>query len=897
MIPKVFSDIWAALAPSLGNHLWQSTLFASVIALLTLALRNNRAQLRYGLWLTASVKFLIPFSLLTGMGSYLGSTRARASAPAETSLYFAMEQVSQPFTRLTAAALPHATPQTALQSLSHLFPALLLVWLCGFGVVLFVWWVRWRRVSAAVHEAERLREGREVETLRRLETTAGMPKQIEILSSHTSLEPGIFGIARPVLLWPVGITGRLEDDHLKSILAHELLHIRRHDNLAAAMHMLVEAVFWFHPLVWWMGTRLVEERERACDEEVVESGSDPQVYAESILKICEFCVGPTLACISGVTGAELKSRITRIMSDRIARKLDLRRKLLLGAAFILVIAAPIAAGMLHANPRRVDSQTQNTTPALPAFTSVSITPNRLGSDRLPLIMFGPDGVSFKNASLQEVIRLAYGVEDDRIVGAPAWLASDKYDVEARGSSDADDPRKLSPDQRVSEQGRILQAVLGDRLKLVLHRETRDLSVLTLAIAKGGPKVQESKPGDTYPNGFKGPGPDGVARPGGIHFAGNNKLIAQGVPIRTLQSHLSWQLRRTILDETGLSGTYDFTLQMPDSVPLGIDNPAPPESYEPALSTAIEQQLGLKLEPRKASMEVLVIDHVEKPELQSEAASSKLAFNSASVTPNTSTQDTSMNVSHASGQLSGTNGRLIGYIYFAYSLTGNQLQLLMPQLPKWVINDHFDIQARADGNPSKDQMRLMMQSLLADRFKLAVHYETRRLPVFALVLANPGRTGPQLQPHPEDSTCSTALSQTSAGVASAPTATVAGGLPTVCGSIEGMPPTPSGRIRTGARGVPIGLLASTLAQMGNLDRAVLDRTGLSGDFDFTFEWTPQFHGPGTPQDVVPVAANAHSGQGGPTFQQDLQEQLGLNLERQEGPVEVLVIDHIEKPTEN
>ena len=440
-------------------------------------------------------------------------------------------------------------------------------------------------------------------------------------------------------------------------------------------------------------------------------------------------------------------------------------------------------------------------------------------------------------------------------------------------------------------------MLADRLKLVLHRETRDLNVLTLAIAKGGPKLQESKPGDTYPNGFKGPGPDGVARPGGIHFAGNNKFIAQAVPIRTLQTHLAWQLRRTILDETGLPGTYDFTLQLPDGAPLGIDNPAPPESYEPALSTAIEQQLGLQLEPRKASMEVLVIDHVEKPELQSEAASSKLAFNSVSVTPNTSTQVTSMNVSPASGLLSGTNGRLIGYIYFAYNITGNQFQLLMPQLPKWVINDRFDIQARADGNPSKDQMRLMIQSLLADRFKLAVHYETRRLPVFALGLAKPGRTGPQLRPHPEDSTCSTAPSQTSAGVTSAPPATVARGLPTVCGSIEGMPSTPSGRIRVGARGVPIGLLASTLAQMGNLDRAVLDRTGLSGNFDFTFEWTPQFHGPGTPQEVLPVAANARSGQAGATFQQDLLEQLGLKLEPQDGPVEVLVIDHIERPSQN
>jgi uncharacterized protein (TIGR03435 family) len=740
-----------------------------------------------------------------------------------------------------------------------------------------------------------LHDGRELEALRRLDTVAGMPKPIEVRSSRTALEPGIFGTVSPILLWPQGISERLDDKHLDAILAHELLHIRRRDNLVAAIHMLVETVFWFHPLVWWLGTRLVEERERACDEQVLELGSNRQVYAESILKICEFCVGSPLPCVSGMTGADLKRRIVRIMSDSVARKLDFRRKLLLAAAAILAVAAPIVAGVLHATQNRAVSQAQNTIATTPAYTTVSITANLSGSYRVGL-MLAPGGFTSKNASLQQVIRAAYGVEDDRISGAPSWLESEKYDVEAKApASGSDDLRNLSVDQRISDQKSMLQALLADRLKLVLHRETRVLNVYALVIAKNGPKLQKSKPGDTYPNGFKGP--DGIARPGDIHFDGQ-KLIAQGVPIGPLLFHLSRQLHRTILDETALSGAYDFTLQLPDGVPLGIDNAPPPESYAPAVSAAIDEQLGLKLEPKNVPLQVLVIDHVEKPESQSEAASSKLAFNSASVTLNKSaTEDASMNVAPASGRLSGTNARLISYLYFAYNLTGNQFQLLMPQLPKWVISDHFDIQARADGNPSKEQMRLMMQSLLVDRFKLASHYETRRLPVFALVLVKPGTTGPQLQPHPQDSTCSTALSQTSAGVASAPTAAVAGGLPTVCGGIEGMPPSPSGRLRACARGVPIGLLASTLAQIANLDRAVLDRTGLSGNFDFTFEWTPQLHGPGRPQEVLPVAANAHSGQAGPTFRQDLQEQLGLKLESQDGPVEVLVIDHIERPSEN
>ena len=607
MIPKLLSTIWTAIAPSFGNHLWQSTLFACVIALLMLALRSNRAQIRYWLWLAASLKFLVPFSLLVGIGSHLASTRA--SVTPKTGLYFVMEQVGQPFTRQAIAEMPHATASTASQKLIHLIPVLLVVWLCGFAVVLFVWCVRWRRISAAVREATPLHDGRELEALRRLDTVAGMPKFIEIRSTRTSLEPGIFGTVSPILLWPHGISERLDDRHLDAILTHELLHVRRRDNLAAAIHMLVEAVFWFHPLVWWLGTRLVDERERSCDEEVLELGSNRQVYAESILKICEFCLGSPLPCVSGVTGADLKRRIVRIMSERVARKLNFSRKLLLAAAAILAVAAPIMAGVLHATPNRAPWQAQTTITNTPAYATVSIAPNKSGGGSVTL-MFGPDKFISKNASLQQVIRAAYGVEDDRISGAPDWLSSEKYDVEAKeGSSGVDDPGKLNLDQSVSEQKHMLQALLADRLKLALHRETRDLTVYALVIAKNGPELQESKPGDTYRNGHKGP--DGISRPGGIHFEGQ-KLIAQGAPVGALLFHLSRQLHRTVLDETALSGTYDFTLRLPDGVPLGIDNPSPPESYEPAVSTAIAQQLGLKLEPKKVPLEVLVIDHVEKP---------------------------------------------------------------------------------------------------------------------------------------------------------------------------------------------------------------------------------------------------------------------------------------------
>jgi len=114
--------------------------------------------------------------------------------------------------------------------------------------------------------------------------------------------------------------------------------LNRRDNLTAALHMLVEAVFWFYPVVWWLGGRLVDERERACDEAVVRTGNDPQVYAEGILKVCKFFVGSPVPCVAGVTGASLKKRIEKIMSRQILPNLTFAKKALVAAAFIVVAA-------------------------------------------------------------------------------------------------------------------------------------------------------------------------------------------------------------------------------------------------------------------------------------------------------------------------------------------------------------------------------------------------------------------------------------------------------------------------------------------------------------------------------------------------------------------------------
>jgi bla regulator protein BlaR1 len=156
------SPLWRDLAPGVANHLWQSTLFAIAAGLLTFLLRKNHAQARYWLWLTASVKFLIPFSLLVNLGSLLAWSHA---SPAPTgSLYVAVEAISQPFSEpaIVNPSLAQSAPASAAPSLLHWLPAFMVAaWLCGFAVVLLVWCLRWRRISAALRDSSPLREGRE----------------------------------------------------------------------------------------------------------------------------------------------------------------------------------------------------------------------------------------------------------------------------------------------------------------------------------------------------------------------------------------------------------------------------------------------------------------------------------------------------------------------------------------------------------------------------------------------------------------------------------------------------------------------------------------------------------------------------------------------------------------
>ena len=248
MSENSLTALWSTIAPALANHLWQSTLVVAAAGLLTLALRKHHARARHWLWLAASIKFLVPFSLFVAIGSHL-SWQRHSAATSGSGMYM-IEELSRPFTQAATRVNSANGTSIGTASLPHLLPILTALWFIGFLAVLLVWTTRWRRIASAMKSAVPLSDGREVGALRRMERMGGIRRPIALLLAQTSLEPGVFGIARPTLIWPEGISKRLEDPHLEAVLAHEVWHVRRRDNLFAALHMLVEAAFWFYP---WSG--------------------------------------------------------------------------------------------------------------------------------------------------------------------------------------------------------------------------------------------------------------------------------------------------------------------------------------------------------------------------------------------------------------------------------------------------------------------------------------------------------------------------------------------------------------------------------------------------------------------------------------------------------------------
>jgi uncharacterized protein (TIGR03435 family) len=696
MFPAFWNESWTA---ALVNHLWQSTLVAAAGWLLAFFLRGNPARARYWVWMIASVKFLIPFSLFIAAGEWL---RSMVATPIQPPAFAAvMEQITQPFPQaassaafasMSAAPLAAAQPGSLLPLIVP--PVLIAVWLCGFSMVAFSWVRGWLQARAAVRASSPMR----------------LLTEVPVLCSSRMLEPGIFGIVHPVLLLPAGIGDRLTTAQLGAVVAHEMSHVRRRDNLTAALHTVVGAIFWFHPAVWWIKTRLMEERERACDEAVLQSGNEAGIYAESILNVCRFYVESPLSCMSGVTGSDLKRRIVRIMTEQVAHKLDLSRKVLLGMAAMVALGAPVVFGLMRINHVNAQAGAENpsqniagtwqgtlhtgldlrgvfqiskaegggysgvfyaidqdptpfpvtritldganvkiaiadfgaffdgklsadgtsvtgtfnqlsfthpltlnrATPetaweipkqlqpmaagADPSFTTAIIKPSK-PDDPSRGFTIQSGRLAAANIRLIDLISMAYEIHPRRIIGAPAWIDADKLDITAQ-FNEKGEPNDI-------QLRSMVRKLLAERFKLSLHGDKKELLVYALNKAGSGAKLTKSAAD-----------PNQLPK---LVFQDLGKLKVSNGTVQEFANVMQFGvLDRPVVDQTGITGRWDFTLNWtPDDsqfrgMGARIPKPSAAAKAPPNLYAAIEEQIGLKLDATKAITEVMVIDHVEKP---------------------------------------------------------------------------------------------------------------------------------------------------------------------------------------------------------------------------------------------------------------------------------------------
>jgi bla regulator protein BlaR1 len=637
MIPDSLSPV--------ANHLWQSSLFAGAAGLLTLTLRKNSARVRHWVWVAASFKFLIPFSVLIAIGGHIGWRTGSAIAPAIVPVV--MEQLSQPFTVTTVSS---PIPTTAMPARNWLPAILWTVWACGFIGISISWWIRWRRISAAV----------------RAGSTLPLGLSIRAISSRSFLEPGIFGVFRPVLLVPEGIFENLTPEQWKAIVAHELCHVRRRDNLVGIIQMFVETVFWFHPLVWWAGKRIFQERELSCDEEVLRLGSEPRTYAKGILRVCELYLESPVACVAGIAGgANLRKRIELIVTNDVVRKLNLTRIVVLTVAGIASLAVPIVVGVMNAPllmgqalPASVDSgsksrlefEVASIKPAgpmnLPGVARVSERGGIPGRCR-QMFKLDQGRLDIRCSSLGMVMwTWAFGIPPARLVGtawmgdpATDWSGGERFDISAKL------PEGASRDQVPA----MLQNLLTARFKLATHREYREQPVYALVAAKGGPKLQPASQSSDSLNAAANPQGGVPSNMNGIYFyservpdPGGSRIVIMNSPrmgtVRNIESGSPKYINRfeapgitcggladlltiagvvdpePVIDLTGEKGRYQVVLEMSMAELEAVSSSGSRDDIPSAGLKAAQdglKKLGLQLEHRKVPIEVLVVDHLEK----------------------------------------------------------------------------------------------------------------------------------------------------------------------------------------------------------------------------------------------------------------------------------------------
>jgi uncharacterized protein (TIGR03435 family) len=782
---------------------------------------------------------------------------------------FLLEELNPPATVASAPVrMPDASrPEWRFPSAASLTR---LTWLLGALATVAPLLIGLWRVRGLRNRSRAWAEGRAFADA--LRAAVGVRRVVAVAVHDELSAPMTCGWLRPAIVMPADAL-KWPVNEIRQALVHELEHVRRHDWPVHVVARITCALYWFHPAAWIAWRQLRLESERACDDAVVTHAEDV-AYASQLVALARRFGTTTAPLLSMADRRTLATRVAAILNRNIARGrvgIGSAAAITLGAAALSALISP-----LHAVVRAAAVQTPS--PATRSFEVASIRQNTSGQPGQTIALQGNTFVA-RNVTARELVMTAFRVRSEDLSGGPGWLDSERYDVSGRPQNEANWDEHLL----------MLQRLLADRFKLSIRRETRPTPVYALVVGRNGSRLTPAADPNCTASVSSGPKCGGFAtRPGFVN--GRRVTVAQ------VASLLSGRSGRLVLDRTGITGAFDVTLSWtPDAsqLPPGLppDGVPPFDPSGPSLFAAIQEQLGLRLEPTTSEIDHFVIEHIERPTpndapeptatapppmlspLQAAAPPTPggFQFDAASVRRRTDPGGGFMGV-RPGGRFTAEGVSLQDLIVFSYLVQPYQIV----DGPGWLDVERWDVNATG-ATGTRNDVLLALQRLLTDRFSLVIRRDVRELPIYALVVARgDGRLGPQLKPSAVDCAAMRAEAQK--------TGVIPPDAPRLCVA-EGR----LGSVRIG--GAPLADLAPMLST--RVQRMVVDRTGLTGTWDLTLTYAPD------PAQIPPgpLFPGLSFDPNGPELSTAIQEQLGLRLEATRAPVDVLVIEQAGFAREN
>jgi bla regulator protein blaR1 len=573
--------------PVLVTVFWKSGIALGAALGLGRLLRNRSADLRrlvfsttiVAMFVAAAATPLLPrWTAVTPLWFHL---RPAPAAVAESSLSLPMADKTAPPSR----PMP---PQTSrrIDLDAWLVP---LIWFAGAAMLL-------TRFAVNLRGLYRLRKASDPVTDTALRAdVARFGRRVALWRSGAIGAPVTWGILRPVILVPAGFE-RLPEESRDAVIRHELAHIQAHDFLIRGLAEIARALIWFQPLVWIVWRQLREEQELACDNCVLAAGGKPSAYARLLLA---WDARPAMDSLAlGMAQRSCLKRRLYALLDADLRRDTVASTGVAGAWFLALAAALPLAALTFTQAAPVQPQPR------PRFDVVSIKPCKPGvtngGDSSPGRLSIGCGIlaDTDNVGLIQVAynRYASGQLTSTkmipIEGGPDWIHSERFDINAKSEGQ---PSILMM------QGPMMQTILEDRFKLKIHRETRQGPVYELTLGKGAPKLKPLREGSCTPAVMGGPLPllsDGQHRCRNMAYL--QGIDVEGGTLSMFADLLGMVLDRPVIDKTGIPNYFAIKLTFS------------PETGDPSVFHAIQEQLGLKLTPAKGPVDVLVIDHIERP---------------------------------------------------------------------------------------------------------------------------------------------------------------------------------------------------------------------------------------------------------------------------------------------